>query len=96
MTQPLGEKTAGSVFRNPPDVGVATAELIEKSGLKGVRVGGAMVSNVHANFFVNVGDATSQDMLELISLVKDKVDQKFGVRLKEEVLYFDPQFAGLK
>ncbi|KAK1575142.1 hypothetical protein Q3G72_003020 [Acer saccharum] len=80
-TQPLGERTAGSVFRNPLKVGVAAAELIEKAGLKGFRIGGAVVSNVHANFFINIGNSTSRDMHDLIALVKDKVDQKFGVQL---------------
>ncbi|KAI9160599.1 hypothetical protein LWI28_009829 [Acer negundo] len=94
-TQPLGERTAGSVFRNPLNVGVAAAELIEKAGLKGFRIGGAVVSNVHANFFVNVGNSTSRDMLDLIALVKNKVDQKFGVQLKEEVLYFHPHCTDL-
>lgn len=91
MTQPLGERTAGSVFRNPSDKEVAAAELIERAGLKGFRVGGAMVSNIHANFFVNTGGSTSRDMLNLIAFVKEKVDQKFGVQLKEEVQYFHPQ-----
>lgn len=90
MTQPLGDRTAGSVFRNPPDVAVAAAELIEKAGLKGFRVGGAMVSNVHANFFVNAGGSTSRDMLNLIAFVREKVDQNFGIQLKEEVQYFHP------
>ncbi|KAK2652238.1 hypothetical protein Ddye_012094 [Dipteronia dyeriana] len=94
-TQPLGERTAGSVFRNPLNVGIAAAELIEKAGLKGFKIGGAVVSNVHANFFVNVGNSTSGDMLDLIALVKDKVDQKFGVQLTEEVLYFHPHCTGL-
>ncbi|XP_049403411.1 uncharacterized protein LOC125867034 [Solanum stenotomum] len=89
-TQPLGQRSAGSVFRNPSSMGVSAAELIEKSGLKGLRVGGAMVSNKHANFFINCGSATSQDMLELIGLVKDEVNQKFGVELKEEILYIHP------
>ncbi|KAJ0042188.1 hypothetical protein Pint_18772 [Pistacia integerrima] len=90
MTQPLGDQTAGSVFRNPSDIGVAAAELIEKAGLKGFRLGGAMVSKIHANFFINVSSSTSRDMLNLIDLVKDKIDQKFGVRLKEEVVYYQP------
>ncbi|XP_055805051.1 uncharacterized protein LOC129873889 isoform X2 [Solanum dulcamara] len=89
-TQPLGERSAGSVFRNPSSMGVSAAELIEKTGLKGLRVGGAMVSNKHANFFINCGSATSQDMLELIGLVKDAVNQKFGVELKEEILCIHP------
>ncbi|XVF71634.1 hypothetical protein PTKIN_Ptkin12aG0054800 [Pterospermum kingtungense] len=90
ITQPLGERSAGSVFRNPTSLGVSAAELIDKTGLKGLSIGGAMVSHKHANFFVNVGGATSQDMLNLIAMVKDKVDMKFGVELEEEVLYFHP------
>ncbi|KAI8020511.1 UDP-N-acetylenolpyruvoylglucosamine reductase [Camellia lanceoleosa] len=66
------------------------AELIERAGLKGHRVGGAMVSNIHANFFINSGGSTSEDMLELINLVKEMVYQKFGIQLKEEVLYVHP------
>ncbi len=78
------------MFQNPPNLEVAAAELIEKAGLKGFRVGGAMVSNIHANFFINSGGSTSQEMLDLIAIVKEKVDQKFGVQLKEEVLYVHP------
>lgn len=91
MSQPVGEQSAGSVFRNPTDIRVAAAELIDKAGLKGFRVGGAMVSKIQTNFFINCGGSTSQDMLELIALVKEKVDQKFAVQLKEEVLYIHPQ-----
>ena len=90
ISQPVGEQNAGSVFRNPKDLGVAAAKLIEEAGLKGFRVGGAMVSNIHANFFINTGGSTSQDMLNLIDVVKEKVDQKFGIELKEEVLYVSP------
>ena len=86
----MGEKSAGSVFRNPSNLGVSAGELIDRAGLKGVRVGGAMVSNIHANFFVNSGESTSRDMLQLISLVKEMVYQKFGVQLTEEVLYVHP------
>ncbi|XP_016498246.2 uncharacterized protein LOC107816995 isoform X2 [Nicotiana tabacum] len=89
-TQPLAQRSAGSVFRNPFSMGFSAAELIEQAGLKGLKVGGAMVSNKHANFFINCGSATSQDMLELIGIVKDAVNQKFGVELKEEVLYIHP------
>lgn len=78
------------MFRNPTKLGVSAAELIDKAGLKGLCIGGAMVSYKHANFFVNIGGSTSQDMLNLIALVKDKVDKKFGVELEEEVLYFQP------
>ena len=86
-TQPIGERSAGSVFRNPSELGVSAAKLIEKAGLKGFRVGGAMVSELHANFFINYGGSTSQDMLDLIAHVKDTVYQKFYVQLREEVLY---------
>lgn len=90
LTQPVGERSAGSVFRNPPGLEVSAGELIERAGLKGFRLGGAMVSNIHANFFINFNGSTSKDMLDLIALVKDKVDHKFGVQLQEEVLYFYP------
>lgn len=50
-----------------------------------------MVSNVHANFFVNAGGSTSKDMLNLIAFVREKVDQNFGIQLKEEVQYFHPE-----
>lgn len=72
------------------NLGVSAAELIDKAGLKLCSIGGAMVSNIHANFLVNNGASTSQDMLNLIALVKDKVHSKFGVELEEEVLYFHP------
>ena len=76
------------MFRNPTNLGVSAAELIDKTGLKGSSIGGAMVSHIHANFFVNIGGSTSQDMLNLIALVKGKVDKKFGVELEEEVQYY--------
>lgn len=75
------------MFRNPSDLGVSAGELIENAGLKGFRIGEAMVSEKHANFFINRGGASSHNMLELIALVKDMVHQKFGVQLREEVLY---------
>lgn len=90
LTQPLGDRSAGSVFRNPPGTGFSAAQLIERVGLKGCKVGGAMISNRHANFFINCGGATSHDMLELIGLAKETVYQQFGVKLKEEILYVPP------
>lgn len=78
------------MFQNPRNLGVTAGELIERAGLKGYRVGGAVVSHIHANFFINSGQSTSRDMLELIRLVKEKVYQGFGVQLKEEVLYVHP------
>lgn len=82
-TQPLSEPNAGSVFRNPPDD--FAARLIESCGLKGKRVGGAEVSTMHANFIVNRGDATAQDIEGLISLVRETVLRETGIALDPEV-----------
>ncbi|XP_010265115.1 PREDICTED: uncharacterized protein LOC104602937 isoform X2 [Nelumbo nucifera] len=90
LSQPVGERTAGSVFRNPPGMGISAGELIEKAGLKGFRVGSAEVSKVHANFFINTGSSNSREMLELIGLVKAKVKKKFGIQLQEEIQYVGP------
>lgn len=81
-TQPLNVPNLGSVFKNPPK-GFA-ARLIEETGLKDVRVGGARVSSKHANFIVNEGKATARDLLALVGLIKDKVKEKFGVSLELE------------
>ena len=82
-TQPMGEASCGSVFRNPE--GDHAARLIEASGLKGVHVGKACVSDKHANFIINTGGASAADIEELIMLVKDTVRAKQGVLLREEV-----------
>jgi len=82
-TQPLAEPNAGSVFRNPP--GDYAARLIEASGLKGRRIGGAEVSSVHANFIVNKGEATARDIEELIVLVQETVKREAQVMLELEV-----------
>ncbi|XP_008807119.3 UDP-N-acetylenolpyruvoylglucosamine reductase-like [Phoenix dactylifera] len=86
-TQPIGERSAGSVFRNPSGIGVSAGELIEMAGLKGLEMGGAKVSKVHANFFINFNGSTSTDMLGLMNHVKERVDQMFGLELKEEIRY---------
>ncbi|MFB6363803.1 UDP-N-acetylmuramate dehydrogenase [Paenibacillus elgii] len=83
-TQPLQLACAGSVFRNPQ--GHFAAKLIEEAGLKGLRVGGAEVSPLHANFIVNTGQATAHDVLTLIEQVKTAVNEKFGVCLVTEIL----------
>ncbi|WP_019533075.1 UDP-N-acetylmuramate dehydrogenase [Paenibacillus ginsengihumi] len=83
-TQPLQQACAGSVFRNPE--GHYAAKLIEEAGLKGLRVGGAEVSPLHANFIVNTGQATAQDVLSLIEQIRRTVEQKYGVKLIPEVL----------
>lgn len=85
QTQPLEYPSAGSVFRNP--VGDAAGRLIEICGLKGMRIGGAEVSNKHANFIINKGNATSSDVIELINLVHDKVLEKAKVDLVKEQEY---------
>ncbi|NEW05276.1 UDP-N-acetylmuramate dehydrogenase [Paenibacillus sp. SYP-B3998] len=83
-TQPLQLACAGSVFRNP--VGEFAAKLIEEAGLKGKRVGGAEISPLHANFIVNTGNATAEDVLTLIQEVKRIVQDQYGISLVPEVL----------
>lgn len=82
-SQPLQQPNAGSVFRNPP--GGHAAKLIEGCGLKGKRIGGAQVSEKHANFIVNSGEATAKDIEELINEVRATVMQQTGVELHPEV-----------
>ena len=82
-TQPLEYPSAGSTFKRP--VGNFAGSLIEKTGLKGLTVGGAQVSEKHAGFLINVGGATCADVLELIGQVQEKVYEASGVRLEPEV-----------
>ena len=82
-SQPLQQPNAGSVFRNPPND--YAARLIEASGLKGKRIGGAEISNKHANFIVNVGGASAADIEALIDLAQNTVREKFGIELAREV-----------
>jgi UDP-N-acetylmuramate dehydrogenase len=81
-TQPKG-KSAGSMFKNPP--GDYAGRLIDAAGLKGKRIGGAHVSEVHANFLMNDGTATARDLLDLVELCRREVSDLFGVRLELEV-----------
>ncbi len=81
--QPLAQPNAGSVFRNPP--GDHAARLIEASGLKGHAIGGAMISDKHANFIVNRGKATAADIEALIDLAANSVREKFAIELEREV-----------
>lgn len=81
--QPIGEKCAGSTFKNPS--GNSAGQLIDKAGLKGYRIGGASVSQKHANFFINDGTATPQDIYALIKYAQQVVKAKFGVDLEPEV-----------
>jgi UDP-N-acetylmuramate dehydrogenase len=82
-SQPLDQPNAGSVFRNPP--GDHAARLIESCGLKGCTIGGAQVSPKHANFIVNLGEASARDIEQLIGHVQDTVEARCGVRLEREV-----------
>lgn len=81
--QPISMPSAGSTFKRPE--GYFAGKLIQDSGLMGKSVGGAQVSEKHAGFVVNTGGATAADVLELIRLVQDTVEEKFGVRLEPEV-----------
>ncbi len=81
--QPLGTFNAGSVFKNTSQY--KAAELIDKANLKGLQVGGAVVSEKHANFIVNTGNATSTDILKLIKIIKETIRQKYNVSLEEEI-----------
>lgn len=82
-TQPVEQPSFGSTFRNPP--GDFAARLIESAGLKGLRVGGAMISDKHANFVVNAGGATCADVLALVERVRESVRRTHGVELELEV-----------
>jgi UDP-N-acetylmuramate dehydrogenase len=81
--QPIGFPSAGCFFKNPP--GKSAGWLIDQAGLKGVRIGGAEVSECHANFIINREKAASADILALAGLVKETVFKKFGVCLEPEV-----------
>jgi UDP-N-acetylmuramate dehydrogenase len=82
-TQPLNMPNAGSTFRNPP--GDFAARLVEACGLKGYTIGGAQVSEKHANFIVNLGDAKAKDIEALIAHMRDTVKRQNGVDLQQEV-----------
>jgi len=84
-TQPLHLPSCGSVFKNPQ--GNFSGKLIEESGLKGFSIGGAQVSEKHANFIVNNGGATAQELHEVMSHVQSVVQEKFDIRLTNEVVY---------
>ena len=84
-TQPVGAVSCGSVFKNPPDH--TAAALIEGCGLKGFSVGGAEVSDVHANFIVNKGSASAADVAAVIAAVYENVKETYGIELKPEVKF---------
>jgi UDP-N-acetylmuramate dehydrogenase len=86
-SQPLGQKSAGCIFKNPP--GASAGRMIDELGLKGLNVGDARVSDRHANFFVNAGKASAKDMLALIADVRERVRKSFGVILENEVVVWN-------
>lgn len=81
--QPIEYPSAGSTFKRQD--GVITAKLIDKCGLKGYQIGGAKVSEKHAGFVINYNNATAKDVIDLIKYVKKKVDEKYGIKIKEEI-----------
>jgi len=83
-SQPLNQKSAGCIFKNP--AGGSAGRMIDELGLKGHRVGDAMVSDRHANFFVNAAHATCSDMLKLVDDVRERVRTAYGVELENEVI----------
>ncbi len=84
-SQPIWCRSAGCTFRNPPKPSPGAGALIDRSGCKGLQVGGAAVSDVHANFLVNAGGATAADVVGLIAAVRTRVQERFGVWLETEI-----------
>ena len=83
-SQPLKEKSAGCIFKNPP--GLSTGRMIDELGMKGTRVGGVVVSERHANFLVNRFGATASDFFRMMDLIRERVLGAYGVELEEEVI----------
>jgi UDP-N-acetylmuramate dehydrogenase len=83
-SQPLNQKSAGCIFKNPP--GASAGRMIDELGLKGLRVGDAAVSDKHANFFINTRRASCAEMLALIEQVRARVRAAYGLELEEEVI----------
>ena len=86
-SQPLGQKSAGCIFKNPP--GASAGRMIDELGLKGLSLGDARVSERHANFFVNAGHASAKDMQALIGDVRERVRKAYGVALENEVVVWN-------
>ncbi len=86
-SQPLNQKSAGCIFKNPP--GASAGRMIDELGLKGHRVGDARVSDRHANFFINSGAASCGDMLRLVEYVRGRVREAYGAELENEVYFWN-------
>ena len=85
LTQDYTAPSAGCIFKNPKTIKISAGELIDRCGLKGFRIGGAVVSGKHANFIINKGKATAKDVLNLIQLVRKKVEIREGIVLEHEI-----------
>lgn len=86
-SQPLGDNSSGCAFKNPPaEVGASAGQLIDRAGLKGLRVGGAVVSDRHANFIVTDKTAKAQDIMALMEQIQEKVRAIYGIELEREVV----------
>jgi UDP-N-acetylmuramate dehydrogenase len=84
--QPIWEASAGCVYKNPS--GLSAGKLIDEAGCKGMSVGGVEVSNLHANFFINKGEANASDFIRLMEEVAGRVKEKFGILLEPEIKIF--------
>ena len=84
-SQPYGQKSLGSIFKRSGDI--AISRLIDNLGLKGLRIGGAEISEKHAGFIVNVGGATAKDVTELIKIIKNKIFSAYGIEAEEEIQF---------
>ena len=85
MSQPVSAKTCGCFFKNPPGIKKSAGAMIDECGMKGFYYGGAKVSNMHANFIENSRNATSEDIVVLSRIMKDRVKEKFDIKLDYEV-----------
>lgn len=88
QTQPLNLPSSGCIFKNPTNQ--SASQLIDQAGLKGTKIGGAQVSEKHANFIVNTNNATAQDVQQLIKLIQQKIKEKFNVPLELEIFIIKP------
>ena len=86
-SQPINQPSAGSVFKRPKNL--FAPKLIEEAGLKGMRIGDAMISTKHAGFIVNTGKASSSDVNKLIEIIKAKIKEKYKVDLEQEIIYIE-------
>lgn len=88
-TQDLKFPSAGCIFKNPSNGNLTSGELIEKSGLKGIRWGDAKISEVHGNFIVNTGKAKAKDVISLMNLIEKKVELDYNIKLKPEIVILE-------